>query len=86
MQRNCTKYLPSESVDFEDKNWLIKLDQWRSSVVIEITNGCFGSIKPLSGCRQKEDVLKMREVVMEYVNSDIGSMPWQTSRQLPAQS
>ena len=41
------------------------------------TNGCFSSIKSLRGCRQIEEVLEMRKAVMEYINSDIGNVPWQ---------
>ena len=77
MQTNCAKYSPSGFVDCEDKNGLIKPGESRSSVVSENTNGCFGSIKPLRSCRQKEEVLEMRKAVMDFVNSDTGSVPWQ---------
>ena len=56
---------------------LIKPCEWRSSVVSENTNGCFGPVKPLRGCIQKEEILKMRKAVIEYVNSDIDNEPWQ---------
>ena len=66
--------VPFRFANWEDKNGLIKPGEWHSSVVSENTNGCFGSIKPLRGCRQNEEVLEMRKAVMEFLNSDIGSV------------
>ena len=77
MQTNCTKYSASGFVDCKDKNVLIKPGEWRSSVLSENTNRCFLSIKPLRGCREKEEVFEMQKAVMESINLDIGSLPRQ---------
>ena len=51
MQTNCSKYSTSGFVNHENKTWSIKPGEWRSSVVRENSNGCFGSIKLLKSWR-----------------------------------
>ena len=76
MQTNCAKYLPSGFPDCEDKNGTIKPGEWRSEIANSTApNGCLQPILLLRGCRQRE-VLKLREAIMVYINTEAGSVPW----------
>ena len=78
MQTNCAKYLPSGFVDCEDKNRIIKPGEWRSVIAnSRAPSGCLQHIRSMRGCRQREEVLKMREAIMVYLNTGAGSIPWQ---------
>ena len=78
MQTNCAKYLPFGFFDCADKNGTIKPGEWRSVIAnSRAPNGCLQTICSMRGCRQREEVLKMREAIMVYLNTEAGSVLWQ---------
>lgn len=72
-QTENATYSPAGFVDSEDKGGNIKEGEWRA----DNENGGLVSINPVRGCRYKQNAIKMRESIKAYVNSEIGSVPWQ---------
>ena len=72
MQTNCAKYLLSGFADCEDKKQTNKSGVWRSVTTnSRAPNGCLQPIRMGRGCRQRVEVLKMREAIMVSINTEL---------------
>ena len=80
--KNSSKYKNSENslytsqgfIDVELADGKIKEGEWRSQVGQDI---CLKLMKPPKGARRKVLVNELRENLNHFVNSEIGSVPWQ---------
>ena len=72
MQTNCAKYFPSGFADWEDKKRTNKSEVWHSVTAnTRAPNGCLQPIRSGRGCRQRVEVLKMREAIMVSINTEL---------------
>ena len=67
-------YSPSGFVDSEDSSGSIQTGEWRSQVQSEMGTQ---SISAIRGSRPKEECIKMRDSLKDFLNTDKGSLPWQ---------
>lgn len=75
-QTDNAMYTPQGFVDVESKDGKIKQGEWRAEKANR--NGALQKINPVRGSRYSKDALEMRETLKTYVNSENGSVPWQT--------
>jgi len=70
-----TNYCPLGYIDHEDGNGEVINGQWRKD--ISFATNTAQSISPLRGRRYEGRALDMRDSLKSYVNSEVGSVPWQ---------
>ena len=75
-QRNSAGYCPNGFCDSEDNSGEIKPGEWCKLVSRE-GNGAMGAIAPLRGRRIANSAIEVRNALMNFVVSDVGSVPWQ---------
>ena len=69
-------YTPRGFIDSESKDGVIKEGEWRSMKPDgEIA---FQKLNPVCGSRYSNDALKVREALTTYVNSEEGTVLWQS--------
>ena len=73
-QTENSLYTPQGFVDVELADGKIKEGEWRSRAG---QDGCLKLMKPLEGGRRKVVANELRENLKHFVNSEIGSVPWQ---------
>ena len=73
-QTDNAMYTPCGFLDSENKDGSIKAGEWRS---MKETDNAFKNINPVRGSRYPKNALEVRESLKDYVNSEIGSVPWQ---------
>ena len=73
-QTKISLYTPQGFVDVELVDGKIKEGEWRSQAE---QDGCLKLIKPPKGDRRKVVANELRENLKHFVNSEIGSVPWQ---------
>ena len=73
-QTENSLYTPQGFVDVESADGKLKEGEWRSQTA---ENGCFRPIKLPKGGRRKILANELRENLKHFVNSEIGSVPWQ---------
>ena len=67
---SCT---PNGFVDSEERDGSIHLGEWRN----RDNRQCMEDIRPIRGCRNRLEVIQMREDIKTYFKSEQGSLPWQ---------
>uniref|UniRef100_A0A1X7T7L1 DDE Tnp4 domain-containing protein n=1 Tax=Amphimedon queenslandica TaxID=400682 RepID=A0A1X7T7L1_AMPQE len=71
---SCSIYTPHQRLDFEDEDTHAVIPgQWRN----EENSDCFKNLKNQGSNHAKESSKLFRDYVMEYVNSEVGSVHWQ---------
>ena len=73
-QTENSLYTPQGFVDVELADGKIKEGEWRSQAG---QDGSLKLMKPQRGGRRKVVVNELRENLKHFVNSEIGSVPWQ---------
>lgn len=74
-QTDNAMYTPSGFIDSENKDGTIKEGEWRST---NNEDSALRRINPVRGSRYPKNAIEVRESLKEYVNSESGSVPWQT--------
>ena len=69
-------YTPQGFADVELASGKIKEGKWRSQAR---QDGCLKLMKPPKGGRRKVAANELRENLKHFVNSEIGSVPWQVN-------
>ena len=75
-QTDNASYCPQGYIDNDRATEDIVPEHWRNEVSAS-TNGGMANVPSLRGSRRSEDALHMRDSLMEYTNSDLGSLSWQ---------
>lgn len=75
-QTENASYCPAGFVDSENSSGKIKDGEWRSQA--RASEGSLREIEPSRGNRYNLNALEMRKALENYVNSEEGSLPWQT--------
>ena len=70
-------YTPQGFVESRSSNGQIKEGEWRS-LIEKRESSAFYDLNPVRGSRYTKDTLQVRETLRDYVNSEPGSVPWQT--------
>ena len=73
-QTENSLYTPQGFVEVELPDGKIKEGEWRSQAG---KDGCLKLMKPPKGCRRTVVTNKLRGNLKYFVNSEIGSVPWQ---------
>ena len=73
-QTKNSLYTPQGFVDVELADGEIKEEEWRSQAP---QDGCFKLMKFPKGGRRKVLANELRESLKDFVNREIGSVPWQ---------
>ena len=68
-------YTPSGFVDSEDKDVNFKPGEWRS--LSSYYDGGLVPVPNVRGSRPRENALKTRDKLKDYLNSEEGSLEWQ---------
>ena len=77
-QTNNASYTPSGFIDSESSDGTIHLGEWRKQVDRnEIETHCIRRIRPIRGSRPREESVRMRDALRDYLNSEAGSVSWQ---------
>ena len=69
-------YFPAGYVDSQSESGQSKLGDWRN--LVTETNGTLKYVRNVQGCRNKGDVVEMRDGIMSYVNGE-GEAEWQVA-------
>ena len=69
-------YCPCAFVDSKD-NGEFRSGEWRQ--IVHGDAGCFMPCGRYRGSHYENNLIKMRDYLKDYVNSDIGSLPWQSN-------
>lgn len=69
-------YSPTGFVDSEDNNGALLPGEWRRSGSMG-TDGAFRKFRNVRGSRPREDAVRIRNELKEYLNSEEGSVSWQ---------
>ena len=67
-------YSPSGLVDSKDSSGSSQTGEWRSQVQSEMGSQ---SISAIRCSRPKEECIKMRDSLKDFLHTDKGSLPWQ---------
>ena len=70
-------YSPQGFMDSEESSGNVRPGLWRSASESDEGRNCFQRLKKVKGSRYSNDAIHMRENLKKYVNSDVGSLPWQ---------
>ena len=73
-QTENSLYTPQGFVDLELGNGEIKVGEWRSHIQ---EDGCLRSLNISKGGRRKIVANELREDLKTFLNSELGSVPWQ---------
>ena len=72
------KYTPSGFVDSEYKDGNLLPGKWRLLIGNDSNNSRLVSLPHVRGSRSWQDALEARNNLKIFLNSDEGSLPWQT--------
>ena len=75
-QTDKASYCPQGYIDSDRATGDIVPGHWRNEVIASTNNG-MANVPALRGSRCSEDALHLRDSLMEYTNSDLGSLSWQ---------
>ena len=75
-QTNNASYTPNGFVNSEDSEGKIHLGEWRTRGD-DNQRQCLQDIRQIRGCRNRAEVLQMRDDLKMYISSEEGSVPWQ---------
>ena len=78
-QTDNASYCPCGFLESENSSGEIIPGHWRREIGVGSSAGSDGvvPVPTLRGSRRSENALQMRDCLMEYVNSDTGSLNWQ---------
>ena len=71
-------YTPSGFEDSEDKDGYLLPGEWRLLKGNDSNNSGFVTLPHVRGSRSRQDTLETRHELKVFLNSDEGSLPWQT--------
>ena len=69
-------YSPTGFVDSVDSNGMMHPGEWRRSIAAN-NAGALRNLPNVRGSRPREDAIRIRNELKEFVNSEAGSVPWQ---------
>ena len=75
-QTDNASHCPQGYIDSDRATGDIVSGHWRNEVSAS-TNDGMANVPALRESRRSEDALHMRDSLMEYINSDLGSLSWQ---------